>query len=67
MASQHTAEFRQEAVRLVLTNGSNRKQVSADFGICFSTLSRWIQLERRDQIEPTTQRSFEAEATRLRK
>lgn len=59
MASQYTAEFRQEAVRVALSNGLSRKQVAADFGVrclagilkCprrgFSTLSRWIQLEHR--------------------
>lgn len=67
MASQHTAEFRQEAVRVALTSGLNRKQVAADFGVGFSTLSRWIQLERRDQPEPTAQSDLEAEVTRLRK
>lgn len=33
MASQHTAEFRQEAVRVALTSGLNRKQVASDFGV----------------------------------
>jgi len=67
MATQHTTEFRQEAVRVALTSGLGRKQVAADFGVGFSTLSRWIQLERRDQTEPTAQSDLEAEVTRLRK
>mgnify|MGYP000195970615 CR=1 FL=1 len=46
MASQHTAEFRQEAVRVALTSGLSRKQVATDFGVGFSTLCRWIQMER---------------------
>jgi len=58
MASQHTAEFRQEAVRVALTSGLNRKQVASDFGVGFSTLSRWIQLERRELPEPTAQSDF---------
>ena len=33
MASQHTAVFRQEAVRVALTSGLSRKQVAADFGV----------------------------------
>ena len=67
MASQHTAEFRQEAVRVALTSGLKRKQVASDFGVGFSTLSRWIQLERRELSEPTAQSDLEAEVTRLRK
>jgi len=67
MASQHTAEFRQEAVRVALTSGLNRKQVASDFGVGFSTLSRWIQLERQTLPEPTAQSDLEAEVTRLRK
>ena len=67
MPSQHTAEFRQEAVRVALTSGLNRKQVTSDFGVGFSTLSRWIQLERQTLPEPTAQSELEAEVTRLRK
>ncbi len=33
MATQHTTEFRQEAVRAALTSGLSRKQVSTDFGV----------------------------------
>ena len=40
MASQHTTELRQEAVRVALTSGLSRKQVAADFNVGFSTLSR---------------------------
>ena len=40
MGTKHTVEFRQEAVRIALTSGLTRKQVAADFGIGFSTLSR---------------------------
>lgn len=43
MAQKPTPEFRAEAVRIELTNGLSRKQVAADLGIGFSTLSRWIQ------------------------
>jgi len=67
MASQHTAEFRQEAVRVALTSGLNRKQVASDFGVGFSTLNRWIQLERQTLPELTAQSDLEAEVTRLRK
>ena len=67
MASRHTIEFRQEAVRVALTSGLNRKQVAADFGVGFSTLSRWIQLERQTLPEPTAQSDLEAKVTRLRK
>lgn len=46
MAQKQTAEFRQEVVRVALTSGLSRKQVATDFGIGFSTLSRWIKEER---------------------
>ena len=61
MASQHTSEFRQEAVRVALTSGLSRKQVAADFGVGFSTLCRWIQMERQTLPEPTAQSDLEAE------
>ena len=43
MAPKPAPEYRAEAVRIALTSGLPRKQVAADFGIGFSTLSRWIQ------------------------
>ncbi|NOR63172.1 MAG: hypothetical protein GQ535_11860 [Rhodobacteraceae bacterium] len=39
--------------------------VASDFGVGFSTLSRWIQLEHRELLEPTSQSDLEAEVTRL--
>lgn len=52
MGQKQTAEFRQEVVRVALTSGLSRKQVASDFGIGFSTLSRWIK-EERSQITPS--------------
>jgi transposase len=46
MGTKQTADFRQEAVRVALTSGLTRKQVASDFGIGFSTLSRWIRQDR---------------------
>jgi len=67
MAKQHTREFKQEAVRVALTSGLNRKQVAADFGIGFSTLARWIQLERQISPESIVQSDLEKEVANLRK
>ena len=53
MAQQPTPEFRAEAVRVALTSGLPRKQVAADFGVGFSTLSRWIQQDRRNPEKPS--------------
>ena len=52
MGTKQTAEFRQEVVRVALTSGLSRKQVASDFGIGFSTLSRWIK-EERINIKPS--------------
>lgn len=52
MGQKQTAEFRQEVVRVALTSGLSRKQVASDFGIGFSTLSRWIK-EEGSQITPS--------------
>ncbi len=67
MANQHTIEFKREAVRVALTSGLSRKQVAADFKIGFSTLARWIQLERRISPEPVVQSDLEKEVANLRK
>jgi transposase len=50
MGHKHSDEFRREAVRIALTSGLTRRQVAADLGVGFSTLSKWIQLGRRDEV-----------------
>lgn len=40
MASIPNPEFRAEVVRVAVTSGFLREQVTADFGVGFSTLSR---------------------------
>lgn len=67
MAQKPTPEFRAEAVRIALTSGLSRRQVAADLGIGFSTLSRWIQKDRRNPEKPTTQSDLEREVAELRK
>jgi transposase len=67
MAHQHTEEFRAEAVRLALTSGLSRKQVAADLGIGFSTLSRWVQLHRQSDATEAPDPDLHQEVLRLRK
>ena len=67
MASNPTPEFRAEAVRVALSSGLPRKQVAADFGVGFSTLSRWIQQDRRTPEKPPAQSDLEREVAELRK
>jgi transposase len=67
MGTKRTAEFRQEAVRVALTSGLTRKQVASDFGIGFSTLSRWVQQDRPTLPEPSVQSDLEREVAMLRK
>jgi len=67
MASRPTEEFCAEAVRVALTSGLPRKRVAADFGIGFSTLSRWIQQDRGNPEKPTSQSDLEREIAELRK
>ena len=67
MGTKHSTEFRQEAVRVALTSGLTRKQVAADFGVGFSTLSRWIQQGRQTIEAPSVQSGLESEVAALRK
>ena len=65
MASNHTPEFRAEAVRVALASGLTRKQVAADFGVGFSMLNRRIQQDRRNPEKPTAQSDLEREIAEL--
>lgn len=43
MTLRFGAGFHAEAVRIALTSGLSRKQITQDLGVGFSTLKRWIQ------------------------
>ena len=67
MAHGHTDDFRREAVRIALTSGLTRKLVASDLGIGFSTLSKWIQKSKPDDLPPTADIDLAKEVERLRK
>jgi transposase len=43
MAKKHTEEFRRDAVRMALTSGLARPQLSSDLGVGVSALNKWVQ------------------------
>jgi len=67
MATSYTEEFRRDAVRIATTSGLTRPQVASDFGIGFSTLSRWVRQDRKTLPEPSAQSDLEREVAMLRK
>lgn len=67
MTRGHTAEFRREAVRIALTSGLTHKQVASDLGIGFSTLAKWMQKSKPDDLPPADDIDLAKENDRLRK
>jgi len=67
MASRRSEEFRHEAVRLALTSGLTRTQIAADLGVGLSTLSKWVQKHRHDDLMSGPHDDLEKENARLRK
>ena len=67
MAHRHTDEFRREAVRIALTSGLTRKQVASDLGVGFSTLAKWIQKSKPEDLPVTADLDLAKENERLRK
>lgn len=43
MANGRSEEFKRDAVRIALTSGLTRRQVSADLGVGLSTLNKWVK------------------------
>jgi transposase len=43
MGQNKSDEFKQDAVRIALTSGLTRRQVSSDLGVGLSTLNKWIK------------------------
>ena len=43
MGQRYGVEFKREAVRPALTSALTRKQISAELGMGFSTLIKWVE------------------------
>jgi len=67
MGQRYGVEFKREAVRLALTSGLTRKQISADLGMGFSTLNKWVEQSRHDDLASRPYEDQAKEITRLRK
>ena len=67
MGQRYGEEFKREAVRLALTSGLSRKQISTDLGMGFSTLNKWVQRSRDEDLLKGPQVDQEKEPSRLRK
>ena len=67
MAYKHNEEFKREAVRIALTSGLTRRQVASDLGIGFSTLAKWVQNSKPDDLPPAADIDLAKENERLRK
>jgi transposase len=67
MGRRYGDAFRTEAVRLALTSGLTRKQLAADLGIGFSTLTKWVQQDRHNDLMSGPHEDQAKELSRLRK
>lgn len=62
-----TQEFKEEAVRLVLTSGRRQSDIARDLGLGHSTLDRWLS-QARGHIAPAAGgESADEELKRLRR
>ena len=50
MAKRYTDEFRRDAVRMAMTSGLTRPQLSSDLGVGLSTLNKWVQQHQHDDL-----------------
>jgi len=67
MGQQYDEEFKREVVRHALMSGLPRKQISTDLGVGLSTLNKWMQQSRDDDLLKGPQVDQEMELSRLRK
>ena len=66
MASRHSDEFKRDAVRIALSSGLTRRQVSSDPGIGLSTLNKWMKALRDEEVIPKRDQDLVRENARLR-
>lgn len=67
MANGHSDEFRRDAVRIALTSGLTRRQVSADLGVGLSTLNKWVKAFDEEAIVSGPDQDLAQENERLRR
>jgi len=67
MRTKRTDEFRQDAVRIALTNGLTRRQVASDLGVGLSTLNKWVTAHRDTDVVSSEDRELARENERLRR
>lgn len=59
--------FKREVAEFAISSGLSRKQVAADFGVCISSVDRWIKRFGRIPADLTTQNDLVSENKRLRR
>ena len=67
MAKRYTDAFRRDAVRRATTRCLTRPQLSSDLGVGLSTLNKWVQQHRHDDLMSGPHEDVERENMRLRK
>lgn len=67
MANVHSDEFRRDAVRIALTSGLTRRQVSTDLGVGLSTLNKWVKIFGEDAVVTGLDQDLAREHERLRR
>ena len=71
MGKRYTEEFRESAVRLVLSGEASMRQIAAELGVDVNTLAGWKKEYCREHREPASAgqvgETMEAEVARLRR
>jgi len=62
-----TEDFRREAVQLALNSGLSRQQVAGDLGVGKSTLGKWVNAYRHEDLVARPHDDLQKELARLRK
>ena len=65
MATKYTDAFRHDAVRIAISSGLTRPQISSDLGVGLSTLNKWVQKHQHDDLMSGLHGDVGKENTRL--
>ena len=65
--NEYTDEFRRDAVRMAISSGLTRPQVSSDLGVGLSTLNKWVQQHQHDDLMSGPHEDVEKENTAFAK
>lgn len=66
MVKRYTDEFKQNIVQLHKAGVKTPRELSAEYGISYSTVLKWVQDKKKDKVTGLTSDDYKAQTKRMK-